>query len=228
MPPKTNLVLYPYFNLITLYQNRFRGKPALSEFDWPFTPNHKSSPPFATDVGSVLHPDTLQTSTCSWLDHTVSGFINLTWFVFTSPTSLDLSSQDQWTRWPIMQKVRGHLVPEATRLPLLVYLWFQVLFHSLFWVLFTFPLRYFVHYQSLKGILTWQAELPFSNRFNRCPLYLCQIVQVDAKTRRRGNTTRPWPQGPDTGLSPSLAVLSRTFLSFWLHLYVVSAFARHY
>jgi len=37
-----------------LYLNRFRRKPAIVKFDWPFTPNQKSSPPFATDVGSVL------------------------------------------------------------------------------------------------------------------------------------------------------------------------------
>jgi len=37
-----------------LYLNRFRGKPAISKFDWPFTPNHKSSPYFATYVGSIL------------------------------------------------------------------------------------------------------------------------------------------------------------------------------
>ncbi len=39
-----------------LYFNRFRGKPAISEFDWPFTPNHRSSSSFATDVSSVLPP----------------------------------------------------------------------------------------------------------------------------------------------------------------------------
>jgi len=37
-----------------LYFNRFRGKPAISEFDWSFTPNHKSSSFFATNVSSVL------------------------------------------------------------------------------------------------------------------------------------------------------------------------------
>jgi len=39
---------------MTLYLNRFRGEPAISEFDWPFTPNHKSSTPFATGYGSAL------------------------------------------------------------------------------------------------------------------------------------------------------------------------------
>jgi hypothetical protein len=38
-----------------LYLNIFRGEPAISEFDWPFTPTHSSSPKFSTLVGSVLH-----------------------------------------------------------------------------------------------------------------------------------------------------------------------------
>jgi hypothetical protein len=47
-------VLYHLWDTSTLYLNRFRGKPAISEFDWPFTPSHSSSPSFATDVSSVL------------------------------------------------------------------------------------------------------------------------------------------------------------------------------
>jgi len=46
--------LYPIIKKKTLYLNRFRGKPAISEFDWPFTPNHKSSQSFSTDTSSVL------------------------------------------------------------------------------------------------------------------------------------------------------------------------------
>jgi hypothetical protein len=38
----------------TLYLNRFRGEPAMSRFDWPFTPIHKSSESFSTDTGSDL------------------------------------------------------------------------------------------------------------------------------------------------------------------------------
>jgi hypothetical protein len=33
----------------------FRGEPAISGFDWNFSAIHTSSPPFSTDVGSVLH-----------------------------------------------------------------------------------------------------------------------------------------------------------------------------
>jgi len=37
-----------------LYLNKFRGEPAITNLDWPFTPNHKSSQNFATFTGSVL------------------------------------------------------------------------------------------------------------------------------------------------------------------------------
>ena len=47
-------VLYPFNLFFALYLNRFRGEPAISEFDWLFTPSHRSSPPIATDVGSAL------------------------------------------------------------------------------------------------------------------------------------------------------------------------------
>lgn len=50
----TQRVLYPLITNSRLYLNKFRRKPAISEFDWLFTPNHKSSPSIATDVGSVL------------------------------------------------------------------------------------------------------------------------------------------------------------------------------
>ena len=39
---------------LTLYLNRFRGEPAMSRFDWPFTPIHKSSEAFSTVTGSDL------------------------------------------------------------------------------------------------------------------------------------------------------------------------------
>src|SRR5204862_749944 len=37
------------------YLNMFRGEPAISELDWPFTPTLKSSERFSTNNGSVLH-----------------------------------------------------------------------------------------------------------------------------------------------------------------------------
>ena len=40
---------------MTLALKLFRGEPAISEFDWYFTPSHNSSASFSTMVGSVLH-----------------------------------------------------------------------------------------------------------------------------------------------------------------------------
>src|SRR5512141_2260512 len=40
---------------MTLALKLFRGEPAISEFDWHITSTHRSSPNFATLVGSGLH-----------------------------------------------------------------------------------------------------------------------------------------------------------------------------
>ena len=53
--PHRNSALPPDLRIIPLRLNTFRGEPASSEFDWHFTPNHTSSAPFSTEVGSVLH-----------------------------------------------------------------------------------------------------------------------------------------------------------------------------
>ena len=54
--PLAHSVLYPRYTNTTLPLKAFRREPDISEFDWPFTPNHNSSPPFSTEVGSDLHP----------------------------------------------------------------------------------------------------------------------------------------------------------------------------
>ena len=71
----------PYLPKTTLrlYLNTFRGEPAISGFDWHFTPTHSSSQPFAPDTGSVLHPEIIGTSTWPWVDHPVSGLIQTTY-----------------------------------------------------------------------------------------------------------------------------------------------------
>ena len=53
--PLTHSVLYLQQKDTRLYLNIFRREPAISGFDWPFTPIHSSSPEFSTSVGSVLH-----------------------------------------------------------------------------------------------------------------------------------------------------------------------------
>ena len=53
--PLARLVLYlQTYVYSTHYLNSFRGKPAIYEFGWPFTPYHKSSKDFSTSTGSVL------------------------------------------------------------------------------------------------------------------------------------------------------------------------------
>src|SRR5437763_2892912 len=63
---------------VRLHLNTFRGEPAISRFDWHFTPTHSSSQPSSTDTGSVLHPEIIRTSTCPWVDHLVSGLLRQT------------------------------------------------------------------------------------------------------------------------------------------------------
>ena len=46
--PLGNPVLYLHSAHVTLHLNAFRGEPAITEFDWPFTPIHRSSPQFST------------------------------------------------------------------------------------------------------------------------------------------------------------------------------------
>ena len=57
--PLAHPVLYLRHPHATLHLNAFRGEPAITESDWPFTPTHNSSPGFSTPVGSGLH-DLLQ------------------------------------------------------------------------------------------------------------------------------------------------------------------------
>ena len=42
-----------------VYLHRFRGEPAITRLDKPFTPFHPSSENFATFTGSVLHRHTV-------------------------------------------------------------------------------------------------------------------------------------------------------------------------
>ena len=53
--PLTYPVPYLHKTTRTLYLNTFRGEPAISVFDWHFTPTLSSSQQFVTYKGSVLH-----------------------------------------------------------------------------------------------------------------------------------------------------------------------------
>ena len=131
----------------------FRGEPAISEFDWNFSPIHSSSPPFSTDVcsdlfnGCVFGPPQPFTaaSSCPWIDHPVSGLCIKTIALFRLglPSAIHLKCltlPPYITRRTVLQKVRDH---PRMGLSQLAGTGFQVLFHSPPGVLFTFPSRYY-------------------------------------------------------------------------------------
>ena len=53
--PRPNQSSTPEGEFVTLALKLFRGEPAISEFDWNFSANHRSSKTFVTVPGSVLH-----------------------------------------------------------------------------------------------------------------------------------------------------------------------------
>ena len=123
----------------------FRGEPAISGFDWNFSPIHSSSPPFSTDVWFGPPWDFTPTSTWPWIGHPVSGLRHATIALFklafaSAPNLQFLTSLHNVTRRSVLQKVRDRTFHV---LSLLVNTGFQVLFHSPPGVLFTFPSRYY-------------------------------------------------------------------------------------
>ena len=90
--------------------NAFRGEPAITEFDWPFTPNHRSSPMFSTMVGSALHgvlpplqPAHGKLTRLRVYSMRLNALFRL---AFASATHLWLTSPHTVTRWLILQKAR--------------------------------------------------------------------------------------------------------------------------
>ena len=138
-------MLYLRKSVSRLALKLFRGEPAISGFDWNFSPIHSSSPPFSTDVCSDLHLPFTAASTWTWIDHPVSGLLLLTLALLrlgfpTAPSLEDLTLPVSVTRRTVLQKVRGRTYKV---LPQLVDTGFQVLFHSPPGVLFTFPSQYY-------------------------------------------------------------------------------------
>ena len=126
-------MLYLRKTLSRLALKLFRGEPAISGFDWNFSPIHTSSPPFSTDVGSVLHclygNFNLDMDRSPGFGSTLTDLSALLRLGFPSaPRLYRLTSPASVTRRTVLQKVRGrtHKV-----LPQLVNTGFQVLFHSL-------------------------------------------------------------------------------------------------
>ena len=142
----------------------FRGEPAISGFDWNFSPIHKSSPPFSTDVWFGPPWSFTSTSTCSWIGHPVSGLRHATIALFrlafaSAPNLQFLTLLHNVTRRSVLQKVRDRAL---LALSLLVNTGFQVLFHSPPGVLFTFPSRYCstIGHQVVFRLGRWSSLVP--------------------------------------------------------------------
>ena len=89
----------------------FRGEPAISGFDWNFSPIHSSSPPFSTDVWFGPPWSFTSTSTWPWIGHPVSGLRHATIALFklafaSAPDLQSLTSLHNVTRRSVLQKVR--------------------------------------------------------------------------------------------------------------------------
>ena len=123
----------------------FRGEPAISGFDWNFSPTHISSPPFSTDVCSVLRSSygsfNLDMGRSPGFGSTHTDSFALLRLGFPSaPFLWNLTLPVYVTRRTVLQKVRGCTLMV---LPQFVNTGFQVLFHSPPGVLFTFPSQYY-------------------------------------------------------------------------------------
>ena len=156
-------MLYLRKTYMRLALKLFRGEPAISGFDWNFSPIHKSSPPFSTDVWFGPPWSFTSTSTCSWIGHPVSGLRHATIALFrlafaSAPNLQFLTLLHNVTRRSVLQKVRDRAL---LALSLLVNTGFQVLFHSPPGVLFTFPSRYCftIGHQVVFSLWGWSPNL---------------------------------------------------------------------
>ena len=125
-------MLYLRVTLSRLALKLFRGEPAISGFDWNFSPYPHLIPTLFNGCGFGPPLPFTATSTWTWIDHPVSGLLRLTWrpiktwFPFGSgPLVLNLASRrnspDRSTK-----STRFHFI----MVPQLVNTGFQVLFHS--------------------------------------------------------------------------------------------------
>ncbi len=142
----------------------FRGEPAISGFDWNFSPIHKSSPPFSTDVWFGPPWSFTSTSTCSWIGHPVSGLRHATIALFrlafaSAPNLQFLTLLHNVTRRSVLQKVRDRAL---LALSLLVNTGFQVLFSLPPGVLFHLSLTVLcaIGHQFVFRLGRWSSRLP--------------------------------------------------------------------
>ena len=138
-------MLYLHKAPLRLALKLFRGEPAISGFDWNFSPIHTSSPPFSTGACGPPKPFTVPSS-WTWIDHPVSGPRPPTFallrlgFPADAPLMGLLLAGERDSPDRSTKSTRSRLSHVA--LPPVVNTGFQVLFHSPPGVLFTFPSRY--------------------------------------------------------------------------------------
>ena len=110
--PLAQSVLYlPRFRRLRLALKRFRGEPAITGFDWHFTPIHSSSQVFSTTTWFGPPPGISPASPWPWIDHSASGRSPATCALFrlAFAAASDLKSltlPHRVTRRSVLQKVR--------------------------------------------------------------------------------------------------------------------------
>src|SRR5690606_2472557 len=91
--PLAHSVLYLRGSTLRLARKRFRGEPAISEFDWLFTPIHSSSQAFSTTTWFGPPPRVNEASPWPWIDHPVSGQSTATVSPYSDSLSLRLRAK---------------------------------------------------------------------------------------------------------------------------------------
>ena len=114
MGPLARSVLYLRpFHHPRLALKLFRGEPAITGFDWLFTPTHSSSQDFSTSTWFGPPLGINPASPWPWVDHPASGRHHGTHALFglafaAAPGLKPLTSHRDVTRRSVLQKVRRH------------------------------------------------------------------------------------------------------------------------
>ena len=137
-------MLYLRKTYMRLALKLFRGEPAISGFDWNFSPIHTSSHPFQrmwvrSSIAFYGNFNLDMDRSPGFGSAPTDSFALLRLGFPSAPHLWCLTSPASATRRTVLQKVRG----SAFAVPQLVNIGFQVLFHSPPGVLFTVPSQYY-------------------------------------------------------------------------------------